>query len=377
MNIFKIITGFDGASPFSDEGVTILDNGTFEVKPMWRTSPGIGEENSGCGGSRFSIKVENTSSDTQLFECFINWEDKLQKRLHYHDHVYVLMPKGEWRMVPVEIQVPGTRLKIKLPPGVSHIDASPYYGYAMAVEYMKSKAGNCGAQYSSIGRSGEGREIPLILVDDPEGWENKTDVLFMARNHAYESAGSFCAEGMIDFLLSDDDLAKYFRASYRFHFLPMTNPDGVYNGLSRLTAPKGADLNRVIKQDDESWRTLKNYVDKVKPGMLLNIHNWMSKTQDGLLTNSQHFSEKFKMLMPAQHQDGKYWYEEWTELFLKNAGTEVCKEEWKSWKDYVREKFGATALTLEFPWFGRTVSRMREIGKTSLISFLLASKIKL
>ncbi len=376
METFKVITGFDGSCPFSDEGVSTLDDGTFEVRPMWRPSPGISEENSECdGGSRFSIKVENISGKTGIFECFINWEDKKQKRLHYHDYVHVLMPGGaEWKMFPVEPEYPGARLRIELPPGLSHIDTSPYYSYGMSLWYMKSKDGNHGAKYSSIGKSSEGREIPLLLIDDPSGWKNKTDMIFMSRNHAYETAGSFCAEGMIDFLLSDDELARYFRASFRFHFLPMTNPDGVYNGMSRLTAPRGADLNRTIKQDDDAWRALKDYVDKVKPGLLLNIHNWMSKNQDGLLANTQHFAEKFKKLMPDQHQDGKFWKVEWTELFLENSGSEICKEEWESWKGYVRKEFGAIALTLEFPWFGRTVPRMRETGRTSLVSFLLASK---
>jgi len=373
---FKIITGFDGACPFSDEGVSLLNDGTFEVRPMWRPAPGISEESPDCGGSRFSIKVENTSTGPSFFECFINWEDKQQQRLHFHDYVHILISgSNEWKMFPVELEPPGARLKIKLPPGISHIDTSPYYSYGMSVEYMKSKEGIYGAKYSSIGKSTEGREIPLLLIDDPSGWKNKTDMIFMARNHAYETAGSFCAEGMIDFLLSDDDLAKYFRASYRFHFLPMTNPDGVYNGMSRLTAPKGADLNRTRQQDDDAWRALKSYVDKVKPGLFLNIHNWMSKNQDGLLANTQHFAEKFKKLMPDQHQDGKFWEVEWTELFLKNAGAEISREEWQSWKGYLREKFGAIAMVLEFPWFGRTISRMREIGKTSLISFLLASKV--
>lgn len=375
MATFKVITGFDGACPFSDEGVSLLNGGTFEVRPMWRPSPGISEENPECGGSRFSVKVENTTSETHIFECFINWEDKQQKRLRNHDCVHILMPgASEWKMYPAELEPPGARLKIKLPSGISHIDISPYYSYGMSIEHMKKKEGIHGAKYSSIGMSAEGREIPLLLIDDPSGWKNKTDMIFIARNHAYETAGSFCAEGMIDFLLSDDELARYFRASFRFHFLPMTNPDGVYNGMSRLTAPRGADLNRTLKQDDDAWRALKNYLDKVKPELLLNIHNWMSKNQDGLLANTQHFAEKFKSLMPDQHQDGKFWNVEWTELFLEKARAETCKEEWESWKDYVRKEFGAIALTLEFPWFGRTVSSMRETGRTSLVSFLLASK---
>jgi hypothetical protein len=371
----RVITGFDGACPFSDEGVSCLEDGSFEVRPMWRPSPGASEEDPAVGGSRFSIKVENGSAEDELFNCFINWEDRGRKRLHYHDCVYILRPGDNgWRMFPAEIEFPGARLTVSLPPGISHIDCSPYYGYGMALEYMREKAGRFGARFSAIGKSAEGREIPLLLIDDPAGWKNKTDMVFMARNHAYETAGSFCAEGMIDFLLSDSDDARYFRAAFRFHFLPMTNPDGAHNGMSRLTAPKGADLNRSIEQDDDAWRAIKSYLDKTRPGMLLNIHNWMSKTEDGLFANTRRFAEKFKSLMPDQTQRGKYWKVEWTELFLEKAGAEVAKKEWSSWKNYVREEFGAVALTLEFPWFGRSPSDMRETGKKALTAFLLAGK---
>ena len=60
----------------------------------------------------------------------------------------------------------------------------------------------------------------------------------------------------------------------------MTNPDGVFNGMSRLTAPNGADLNRCIEQDDSAWRAIKTYIDKIRPSYLLNIHNWMDKEED-------------------------------------------------------------------------------------------------
>ena len=70
--------------------------------------------------------------------------------------------------------------------------------------------------------------------------------MIMARNHAYESAGNYCIDGMVDFLLSRDSLAEYLLTKFSFHILQMTNPDGVYKGLSRLSSPKGADLNRLV-----------------------------------------------------------------------------------------------------------------------------------
>lgn len=374
MNAFRIITGFDGASPFSNAGVTAHADGTFDVRPSWRSAPGISEEAVG-GGSRFSIRVENLSGQTDTFRCHVNWEDSRKIRLRFHDWVFVLFPNAaDWILYPAELGEAGATIAVPLPPGLTHIGTSPEYGYGKAVGYLKSKAGLFGAAYSSIGTSEEGREIPLLKVDDPEGWAKKEDVLYMGCNHAYESAGSYCAEGMLDWLLSPAPEARYFRSKYRFHFLPMTNPDGVHNGLSRLTAPQGADLNRSREQNDAAWRALKAYIDAVQPTMMLNVHHWMSKTRDGLLANTEAHAEKFKKLMPDLHEDGHYWEVEWTDKALQHAQRNTLSEADASWKDYVRHAFNGTGLTLEFPWFNRNTARMREIGRKALIAFLMADR---
>lgn len=364
---FKIITGFDGACPHSDAGVTLRSNGLYEIRPSWRTTLGIGEESLG-GGSRFSIKIENLCESEQRFECYINWQDKDKVRLKYHDWITVLLAGNtEWETVDTVLKDQGVMLDMFLPPGISHIAQSPHYSYQNASMFLEARADLQGVFFSSIGRSKEGREIPLLLVDIGEK-RLKLDVIIIARNHAYESAGSFCMEGILDYLLSECPLNLLEKC--RIHLLPMTNPDGVYNGLSRLTAPQGADLNRCVEQNDSAWWALKNYIDLIRPSRLLNLHNWMDKEKDGLLANTFQDAEEFRRLMPDMHKDKYYWQLEWTELFLQQHSFESCPEEFKSWKDYTFEKFGTLAITLELPWFNRTTARMREIGKQALITFL-------
>ncbi len=366
-----IITGFDGACPFSATGVSVLPDDSFEVRPSWRKSPGISEEAPGCG-NRFSIKVENSDNTHKVFRCFINWEDHTQKRLNLHDWACVLFPgAGEaWQIFPTQLRPSGANLEISLPPGITHIAMSPYYSYGMCVEYLKSKAEKPGAKYFSIGSSQETREIPALILQPASSTKQIQDIMIMARNHAYESAGNFCCEGMIDFLTSTIFRAKELRKKYRFHFLPMTNPDGVHNGMCRLTAPQGADLNRCREQDDDAWRSIKNYLDEVKPELFINIHNWLYKDTDGLLGNSREFTEKFAQLMPDMYHEGKHWYKEWIELFLEKQNLESVSDKTRSWKDYVLDNFNATAACLEFPWFGRSCQRMREIGRQSLTTFI-------
>ncbi|MFA6715239.1 MAG: hypothetical protein WCS27_07670, partial [Victivallaceae bacterium] len=127
----KIITGFDGACPFSDAGVTKNNDGSFEIRPFWRPEPGISEEAVGAG-SRFSVKVENRSNSEQTFRCYINWQDEQRKRLRFHDWVAVLFPDaGDWVMRAAELDASGARISIPLPPGTTHIGMSPYYSYGM------------------------------------------------------------------------------------------------------------------------------------------------------------------------------------------------------------------------------------------------------
>ncbi len=372
---FKIITGFDGASPFSMDGVTENQDGTFEVRPSWRSEPGISEEALGSG-SRFSIKVENCTDHDQKFDCFINWQDATQQRLNHHDFVMIKFSDADdWEIIMVELGNGGAQLSVELPPGITHISTSPWYGYHTALDYIASKTGFTGVTTFSVGNSNEGREIPVLVIDTPDGCnDDKQDVMIIARNHAYESAGSFCIEGMVDDLLTNSPTPQALLKKYRFHFLPMTNPDGVYNGLSRVTAPNGADLNRSSEQPDAAWQALKNYIDKVKPQYLLNIHHWMDKEKDGLLTNTKADAEHFRALMPDLVEDKHYWLLEWTQLYLNQYGFNTCPEARKSWKDYTLEKFGTLAITLEFPWFNRTTNRMRKIGRQALDAFLKVNK---
>ena len=67
-------------------------------------------------------------------------------------------------------------------------------------------------------------------------------MLIVSRYHAYKSASSYAIEGMVQWLLSEDPWAIAALRRYVFYIVPMANPDGVVNGMGRLTAPQGADL---------------------------------------------------------------------------------------------------------------------------------------
>ncbi len=94
----------------------------------------------------------------------------------------------------------------------------------------------------SIGESVEGRPITLLTIR--EGEDQDLGFWFVARQHSAEVTGSYNAEGLIDFLLSEDKDAQLVRKYATVNIVPMANPDGVIAGNYRDNI-KGVNLNRV------------------------------------------------------------------------------------------------------------------------------------
>ncbi|XP_059093753.1 uncharacterized protein LOC131888832 [Tigriopus californicus] len=68
-------------------------------------------------------------------------------------------------------------------------------------------------------------------------------VFLMGRVHASETPTSFILQGLIDFLVSQHEIAQELRANVIFKIVPIMNPDGVYMGNTRGNL-LGQDLNR-------------------------------------------------------------------------------------------------------------------------------------
>jgi hypothetical protein len=91
--------------------------------------------------------------------------------------------------------------------------------------------------------------VDLITITSKLKYSDKSTksyVIVTARAHAGETAGSYKAEGFIQFLLSDDAIAVGLREEHIFIVIPMLNPDGVILGNSRYSLA-GCDINRCWK----------------------------------------------------------------------------------------------------------------------------------
>ena len=72
---------------------------------------------------------------------------------------------------------------------------------------------------------------------------DKGYIIITARIHPGESVSSYVTNGIIEFLLSNDDKARKLRQNFVFKIIPMLNPDVVIHGNYRSNI-SGYDLNR-------------------------------------------------------------------------------------------------------------------------------------
>lgn len=92
-----------------------------------------------------------------------------------------------------------------------------------------------------------GRDCDLLTISDftasSAELKARRAVVLTSRVHPGETQSSWMMRGIIDFLLSDSDVARVLRRLFVFRVVPLLNPDGVFNGNSRC-ALSSCDLNR-------------------------------------------------------------------------------------------------------------------------------------
>jgi cytosolic carboxypeptidase protein 2/3 len=69
----------------------------------------------------------------------------------------------------------------------------------------------------------------------PEDIALRKAVVITSRVHPGESNSSYIMQGILDFLVSDDEGARYLRNNFVFKIVPMLNPDGVIVGNYRCS----------------------------------------------------------------------------------------------------------------------------------------------
>ena len=134
----------------------------------------------------------------------------------------------------------------------------------------------------SVGRTVEGREMPLLTITNRSLPEQPKKVIWlMFRQHAWETGSSWAGDGAVRFLLSGEERAARLRDAFIYKIFPLCDPDGVAHGGVRFNL-NGYDLNRNWDAPDagkmpEIWAQRKAILDWVDSGhrldLFLSLHN--------------------------------------------------------------------------------------------------------
>jgi len=132
-------------------------------------------------------------------------------------------------------------------------------------------------QVEMAGQSEEGRTIVTLVLTNPDiPVEQKQVVAITARHHpALEDSGSWCAEGIVEWLLSGHPRANHVLDGWTFVVLPIVNPDSVEAGRTHYNV-HGVDLfmdylDRISAEVQAVFNTL----GQLRPDFLIDFHGWL------------------------------------------------------------------------------------------------------
>jgi hypothetical protein len=124
----------------------------------------------------------------------------------------------------------------------------------------------------SIGNSVQGRQIPMIVVSDPNAPAGSTAKLFViCRQHGNEPATTEAMLSLTEQLVKGDEKAAEILPRVSFYIVPMMNPDGAER-FQRKNA-KGADLNRDwLNLSQPETKVVRAAIDSIAPDVVIDQH---------------------------------------------------------------------------------------------------------
>jgi len=357
-----VVTGkFDGGNPQCGSDVVKVDDAAFTVYPY-------SEDRDDNYMFRVDIKVCSSYREPKKATLRMEWRAwRAERYMAERDTFFLKHGDGEWELAKGRVEGNVTTLSLVIPPGETMVCMNASYNYETLQRYIRSLRGNPLVETFIAGFSEENRNIwCLRLTNAKVGDEGKIKLMVVTRVHPYETASSYCAKGLIDFLISGDQSADKLLSEFVFHIVPMPNPDGVYNGLCKLTMENGFDFSHgnILTCRDKAGRAILDLVREIRPRFVLDIHSLMDRERDQIGSSDERLLADFMELMPDQVDVGRRW----TVLLRKyEAPKEPPSERLHySLTSYCVEDLGATSFILGFSWFGRSFEMIEQTAIRAL-----------
>ncbi|MCX7591754.1 MAG: M14 family zinc carboxypeptidase [Kiritimatiellae bacterium] len=340
-------TGHEGANPQNAAAIRQTGRNVFTVLP-WS------EDGDSNYKFAFDVTVENPSVDTQQLDLTIDWAEPPEIGTRYMGcRRSVFLGEGEdWHEIRGRTVDDKTLVQVAVPPGRYRLCLHPPYGTPELHKFFRKATVIPKTRRVVFGRTAENRPLEALFVEPlARQWST---LLVVGRGHPYESAGTFCVEGVLDLLAGAD--GKEFRQHRAFVLVPIMNPDGVARGLCKRTT-LGTDLTHEGREGtDPTARSLVGLVCGVAASpapALWDVHGWMN-AEDGLNFATRNMGARIMQLAGG-------------DLFPRGwRNTEPARHEQSedspNFRRYAASTLGMDVLVTSHPFFGRNPETMRKVG---------------
>jgi hypothetical protein len=340
----------DGGNPQDQNSIIQTAPDTFTIIPF-------SEDNDPNYKFRLDVKVINRSSLVEKVDLTIDWQESKWNFLR--NYVYFKNEKDPfWTYLPMAVNATQTIGEISFQPGETYLCLHPKYSYEDYLKFILRIPETEFVSKERLGLTPENRELWWVKISNKTVKPNRK-IMLVSRIHPYETSGSYCAEGIIDYFLNEyQESSSDILSNAAVYLLPMANPDGVYNGLCKLTAPDGIDLSKQVDTRDPNSALPLKCIDEVRPDVYCEFHNWMFQELDGIYFFNRFQARRFVRNMPSQ----KYFKKIWKPFFRKKIFSIIHH----GFKKHCRDKYGSVCVCLEYPWRYRKISDMKKLGVDTL-----------
>lgn len=340
--MIRLDVSFEGANPHTPGDAAMVSDETALIRP-WSED--------GDGNYKFLLNVAMTNDghNEKPITLHIDWQDT-----EYMDvRDYVMIGRDEsWQAVPGQVSGSVTTVSLTVPPGVWRLSLQPTYD-PPALDAACRQAVTAGLSQRVIGRSQHGRPIVALQA----GPADAPTIFITARFHPYETAGSFCAAGILDMLAADLASTGPLTRQFRFVIVPMANPDGVALGCPKRSRQGGPDIaHEQGEPADPAWLAVAGLLEETRPQGFFDFHGWMYRNDDGLCFSDEDKCRRWQAIVAAEPAFDKRWKTSYRDWPLRPG----------DFYSRAHRLCGAFTLLPSISWFGRTTSQVRRIGRTCL-----------
>lgn len=214
---------------------------------------------------------------------------------------------------------------------------------------------NQSVKISTIGKSHDGLEIPMLKITDKKISDKKKKVIWIhGRSHPSESPASWHLESLVNQILADNKYAQEIREKAIFYVVPFINPDGVFGGFSRSSST-GVNLEINWDRPDSltmpEVKILKKTVDSLRNRheieLFLNMHSQIANSVTYWIHDAQSttndFFRKQLLLSNLTANDSPYYSSE------DQSFSQVAPRYAEGWI-WTKAKEKTLAITFETPY---------------------------